>query len=684
MQHRAILATLLMLLFLTACGSQDDSAPASTAVEPADLLLLNGYVYTVDPARSVAQAVAVKDGLVQAVGSDAELRSLQGPDTEVIDLQGRMLLPGLQDSHMHIFGIVEPDVCSLRSQPMKLADMVPYLQECVARYALEAGEWLAVDMWNFAEGNQVSAEYPNLRAALDAVSGDHPIILWGNDGHHGAANSLALATARDAQGNVVGLSAETLAGVFSEYKDLVGVDDTGEPDGGLHEHARGLLSMPPRRDPAKLGVLLPQINEVLASNGITSAQDAALDPAFLVPLRDYEASGRMRFRLQVANRLEPADYRDSLTGAVDIDAMLEELEAIRTSFSDSALIRPRAVKLFADGVLEGNVYADPPALPNSAVLQAYRQPRFRYDPVAGSVDVVGYVDTASPLCEETRANMTRYGDRAAREAFRAEHGFHPGQCTLSYGVMADSEEFMNAYVRRLNEAGFTIHIHAIGDRAVRAAADALAQVTPPDGGNPLRHGMAHLQLVHPDDQKRIGEMGLYLAWTFAWALTNPEYDLTVMPFLDDVTDSGGIYDPEHYAMQNSYPAHSMSEYGAVTIAGSDAPVEDRSPRPFINMAIGVTRQGPDGNVLNAAEALTIHHLIAAYTIDGARHLNQEAATGSIEPGKKADLAVLDRNIVELYESGNAPGIAETRVDLTLFEGEVIYQREPGPGAIVSD
>jgi predicted amidohydrolase YtcJ len=240
--------------------------------------------------------------------------------------------------------------------------------------------------------------------------------------------------------------------------------------------------------------------------------------------------------------------------------------------------------------------------------------------------------------------------------------------------MADSADFMKAYARRLHEAGFTIHIHAIGDRAVRAAADALEQITPPDRSNPLRHGMAHLQLVHPADQKRIGQMGLYLAWTFAWALTNPEYDLTVMPFLDDVTDAGGIYDPGHYAMQNSYPARSMAQYGAVTIAGSDAPVDDRSPRPFVNMAIGVTRQGLDGSVLNAGEALDIHQMIAAYTINGARHLNQEATTGSIEPGKKADLAVLDRNIVELYESGHAMGIAETKVDLTLFEGEVIYRR----------
>jgi predicted amidohydrolase YtcJ len=671
--------SLLCSLFITlqACDpnpqiSTPDEGAGSLA---ADLLLTNGYVYTADQQRSVAQAVAVRNGEILAVGSSEEVAAYAGPETQTIDLAGRMLMPGLHDAHIHVFGIVLPDVCSLESAVLSLAEMVPVLQECIQRYQLAPGEWLAVDMWNFSEGNQTSEQLPNLRAALDAVSTEHPIILWGNDGHHGAVNSAALAEARAPDGEVVGLDAETLRTTFADLREVVGVDARGEPNGALHEHARNIVGSGPRRDPAKLAALLPEINHVLASHGITSVQDAALEPAYLPYLKAFEQDGNLKFRIQVANRLEPADYADPLTGRIDTDAMLAELQSARAMFDgDNSLVRPAAVKIFADGVMEGNPYGDPPTLPNAAMLTPFRQPLFNFDPASDQLTVQGYVDTDSELCVETRARAEQLLEGSAIEAFRAEHGFHPAQCTISTGVYADQLPFVMGYVQRLDEAGFTIHVHAIGDRAVRLAVDALAQVTPADGSNPLRHSLAHLQVVHPDDQQRIGEMGLYLAWTYAWMLTNPPYDMTVIPFQEDITTPAGVYDPGTYYFNNAYPVRSTMQAGAVPVAGSDAPVDARSPRPFINMAIGITRMGEDGGVLNADEALDIHDMIAAYTINGAHALNQENLTGSIVPGKRADFAVLDRNIVELYDSGKALEILETRVDLTVFDGEVIFER----------
>jgi len=677
MRFGNVLCVLLSLVVLSpvSCGSDEEQRAAKVASRPADLLLINGYVYTANPDRTVAEAVAVNDGVISAVGSTVDLRALQGPKTQVIDLAGRMLMPGLQDAHLHLLGMAEPDICTLRDEPMSLQKMVPYLQDCIRRYELQPGDWLAVDRWNCYLGNDVSAGLGSLRAALDAVSTEHPVILWGIDGHHGAVNSRALERARDPSGNQVGLSKQTMGTVFAEYADLVGLDANGDPNGEVNEQARYLMAPPPRRDPAVRGPLLPQVGELLARNGITSVQEAAMEPSFLPYFKTFAESGRMRFRMQAALYLDPFYYRDPLSGEVRLDDMMNDIETLRAGFIDVPLVRLNAAKIYVDGVLEGNPIIDPPTLPNAAVLEAYHQPLYRRDAADGTFKVIGYVDTSSPACQEVRAEAEKYHQASAVRAFRAEQGFHPAQCMISNGVLRDSASFIDRYVRRLDEAGFTIHMHVIGDRAARVAVDALAHVITPGGGNPLRHSLAHLQLVHPDDQKRIGELGLYLAWTYAWAATDPRYDINVMPFLGDVNGPRGMYDPESYWIKNSYPVRRTMEFGAIPVAGSDAPVDDRSPRPFVNMALGLTRRGRDGNVLNAEQAIDIHQMIAAYTINGARALNQEKITGSIEVGKKADLAVLDRNIVDLYESGHADDIAKTQVDMTLFDGQIIYVKD---------
>lgn len=672
---RSLLTVVMGSLVLLGCGAETEQAiePPAAVDSPADMVLLNGYVYTVDADRSIAEAVAVRDGKIIRVGTSQEVSKLQGPETEVVELRGRMLLPGLHDVHLHIFGIVEPDVCSLGSEVHSLEEMVPLLQDCVESYQLPAGEWLAVDMWNFSEGNQASERLPNLRAALDAVSTDHPIILWGNDGHHGAVNSAALALAMDKSGTVVGFSSESLAGVMAEYRDLVGVDANGEPNGEVHEQARSALG-PKRRDPEVLGKLLPEIGQVLASNGLTSVQDAMLTPDFLPALEAFENSGKMRFRLQVSSRLDPLEWEDQETGEVQMDAMLELLEANRRKFQSSELIAATAVKIFIDGVIEGNPLANPPTLPNAAVLAPYKQPQISYDAASQTASIDGYVDTGSEACEEVQGMPGRFNDTAARDGFISRNGFHPAQCVISLGVLRDQEPFIRGYIRRLNDAGFTIHIHVIGDRAVRVGVDALEAVMDPALGNPLRHTMAHLQIIHPDDQLRIGKLGLYLAYTYAWALTGLTYDMTVIPFIDEIKNVEDLYDPNGYYMQNAYPVRSVMEAGAVLAAGSDAPVDDRSPRPFVNMAVGITRSGPEFGVLNENESIDVHQMIAAYTINGARALSQEDRVGSVEVGKRADFAVINQNIVELFEKGEAERIADTLVDLTIFDGEVIYKR----------
>lgn len=664
------------LLMLGGCGSATDSAAttATTDRKTADLVLINGYVYTVDANRTVAEAVAVLDGKIIKVGSSDDVKKLQGPDTRVLDLNGRMLLPGLHDSHMHVFGIVKPDICTLESEPHTLEEMVPVIQDCIRRYNIAPGEWVPVDMWGFSYGNEASERLPNLRTALDAASSEHPIILWGNDGHHGAVNSRALALAKGPDGQVIGLNADTLNGVFSDYRELVGVDAHGEPNGALNEQARGLFGLD-RRESDSLGPLLPQISDELSSLGLTSVQDAALTEDYFPWLDDFEKSGQMNFRLQAVMRLDPLDWQDD-NGRVRLDDMMSQLEADRDYYKNSKLISANAAKIFVDGVIEGDPLANPPTLPNAAVLQAYKQPRINYDPATRTAKIDGYVDTQSEVCQQAQSHMDSFNDVGARDQFISKNGFHPAQCTLSTGVLRDTEPFIDAYVRRLNDAGFTAHMHVIGDRAVRVALDALEAVMDPAEGNPLRHTLAHLQLISPQDQKRIGDLGLYLAYTYAWMLVDLPYDMSVMPFIDQITSVADLYNPDGYYMQNNYPVRSTMAAGAVLLGGSDAPVDARSPRPFFNMARGITRENPDGVVMNPEETVDVYQMIAAYTINGAKDMKHEDQVGSIEVGKRADLAVLDQNIVDLYETGRAIEIANTQVDLTVFDGKVVYQRGP--------
>ncbi|MCW8844975.1 MAG: amidohydrolase family protein, partial [Gammaproteobacteria bacterium] len=182
---------LLAFLWLVAgCQKLPDPAPPA-----ADLVLRNGYVYTADAGRRVVEAIAVQGNRIVAVGRDEDVAGYISAGTRVLDLQGRMVLPGLHDVHIHTLGIVQPDICDIRSQAMSLDQLVAFLRDCLVRYDPPKGAWLAVPQWNFTSGNQPSRDYPNLRAALDAVSEERPIILYGNDGHHGAVNSLALSMA---------------------------------------------------------------------------------------------------------------------------------------------------------------------------------------------------------------------------------------------------------------------------------------------------------------------------------------------------------------------------------------------------------------------------------------------------------------------------------------------------------
>jgi predicted amidohydrolase YtcJ len=226
-------------------------------------------------------------------------------------------------------------------------------------------------------------------------------------------------------------------------------------------------------------------------------------------------------------------------------------------------------------------------------------------------------------------------------------------------------EELRAAVVRLDAEGFQIHIHAIGDRAVRDGLDAIEAARAANGMSDGRHHLAHLQIVHPDDVPRFAPLGVVANAQPLWACHDPQMDELTEPFLRD----------ERLGWM--YPFGSLARAGARLAFGSDWPVS--SPDPLAEIHVAVNRRMAPGYAYGAPgedepllpeEALDLERSLAAATLGSAyvNHLDDE--TGSIEVGKAADLVVLSQ---DLFAVG-PEAIGETRADLTLVDGSVVFER----------
>lgn len=641
---------------------------------PADLVLTGGKIYTVDKLRSTAEALAVRDKKIIFVGSATDAKQWIGPQTTVEQLGGRLVLPGLFDSHIHPIGIIPVKACDLDSREKTLRELSVFVRGCVDRFKVPEGGWLNVHQWNFSDGNQPGAEYQTLREALDEASKTVAIQLLGNDGHHGAFNSVGLARARNAAGGVVGLSKSTLAKDFGAYTKFIGVDADGNPNGAVNEDARGLVQAPDILG-AEFDASMKaraQLPRLLNAAGITGVMDALVAPRVFDLYDALEREGALTVRATLAQFYDPEQIKTA-DGKVDYDRMLNDAQRIRAKYASDPLIRADVVKLFGDGVMEGNPYATPPTLPNTLALNPYKQPLFGKDG-QGKLTVTGYVDTDSNVCKEVRSNELKYAKPKAVAEFTAANHFHPGQCTISYGQLQHDPAVIKEFIKRFHLAGFALHVHVISDGTLKTVLDAIEAARAADGISTQLDGLAHVQLAQPSDVARIGKDHLYVAFTYSWANAEPEYDMTVVPFIDKVIGNSfaALHAPNGYYERNVYPFKSVKDAGGILVAGSDAPVNTRDPQPFVNMALAVTRRIPGQKPQNIGQAVSIGDVIDAYTINGARFLHREQVAGSLEVGKSADFISLDQDILQLAASGHAEDIARTHVLATWFQGKKVY------------
>src|SRR6516162_7656206 len=552
---------------------------------PADLVLTGGAVYTVDAARTWAQAVAIRGGRIAAVGTDAEMRPHVGNSTEVVNLRGRMVLPGFQDAHVHASGGgLERNQCDLA----ELHGRAEYLA-AIRAYAGQHPEaaWITGGGWSM---DVFPGGVPS-KDELDAAVPGRPVFLSNRD-HHGAwVNSRALA----------------LAGVDATTPDppdgRIERTAAGEPQGTLHEGAMNLVQrvVPPVTLAEQVaGILEGQRH--LHSLGVTAWQEAIVGEYAVMPdcFDAYrEADGRGLLTARVTGAL----WWRRATGPSQLDHLAE-----RRSVAGQGRFRATSVKIMQDGVCESF----------------------------------------------TAAMLSPYLDR---------HGHETG----GRGTSFFAPEVLNEAVTAIDALGFGVHIHAIGDRAVREALDAIAAARAANGTNDGRHHIAHLQVIHPDDVPRFADLGVLANCQALWASNEPQMTELTLPFLG----------PERSAWQ--YPFGSLAASGAQLCFGSDWPVS--SPNPMWQMHTAVNRitspeypfRGPETDTpFLPGERIGLPAAIAAFTIGSAYVNHDERDAGTIEAGKRGDLVVLDRNLF----TQPAAEIAHAEVDLTLVDGTVVHTR-PG-------
>jgi len=549
-----------MLLQATACTRVGGSG--------ADIVFRNGGVYTVDAERSWAEAVAVDDGELVYVGGNTGVAPFIGSATEVIDLAGRMLLPGLQDSHVHpVLGAVLERLCRLDD-----ADTREEVLEAAARCAATTS-----DRWVLGFGWRSSIYLPGIdphKADLDRIVPDRPAVLIAKDMHTFWLNSRALER--------VGITRETSSPAGGE---IVRDRATGEPTGALRDLAVApVLAVMPRPGLIESLRLVHRTIRQMNRHGYTSFMEARLEDSRMAwAYRVLELLGSLDARVSMAVLLDPRKGR----------SQLEEIVSIRDRFSTQRL-EARIVKIFVDG--------------GTSVRSAASAPY-----ASGAPGAAPYLD-------------------------------------------ADS---LSRYVAEVDDEGFAVHLHTLGDRATRMALDAIAATRRAEPPSTNRHAITHLVYPNPDDIGRFDELDVIANISPYWAFPN-EWSASFPPVLGAERVSW------------MYPFRSLADEGALLTAGSDYPFTPLNP--FLAIEAGMTRRAPHGPVsepLVPEQALTLAQLIDAYTINAAYQLHHEDMTGSIEVGKAADVVMLDRNLFEV----RAEDISETTVLLTLLAGEAVYRAD---------
>jgi predicted amidohydrolase YtcJ len=551
---------LILNLFLTAI------IPAHLYAQIfADTVLLHGKVWTENLQQPEAEAVAILGNRIVSVGSSADMQKFAGPVTKVIDLAGKRVVPGFNDSHVHlIFG-----GAGLASVQLRDAASQAELRERLAAFARTQpkGVWILHGEWDHERWTPAKIPTHQL---IDDVTLDNPVFVERLDGHMALANSLAM----------------KLAGITKNTKDVPGGvivrDPQGNPTGIFKDASQSLIAkiIPPANQ-QQLRIAIEAAEKYATENGVTSIQDVSAEPETVRAYEQLFHEGKLQVRI---SGHQPLNTWKRLAAP-----------GIMANFGNDTL-HIGALKAFADGSL-GSTTA------------------WFFKP---------YLDA-------------------------------PNTSGIASDDLSKPAE-MYANIRDADRAGLQIAIHAIGDRANNTILNFLERVEKENGPRDRRFRIEHAQHLLKTDIPRFASLQVIAS---------------MQPYhaIDDGRWAAKRLDPER--LKTTYAFRSLLDTGATLAFGSDWPVAPMVP--LIGIYAAVTRRtlddkNPTGWI--PEQKITVAEALHAYTIGSAFAEHEESLKGSIAPGKLADLVVLTEDIFQI----DPTEIENTRVQMTIFDGKVIYIR----------
>ena len=553
------------------------------AAEP-DLILHGGKILTVDQAFSIREAVSISGGKIVATGSSADLLKTRGSKTEVIDVQGKMILPGLMDSHSHPADAAMVEFDHPIPEMETIADVLAYIRDRAR--AVPAGSWIEVRQVFITRLKE--QRYPT-RAELDAAAPQHPVIF-------ATGPDCALNTRAMKESGIDRNFQVTDGGSGFAEKDA-----NGEPTGILRNASRYVKVSSERRRATdddrrnRLKELLADYNSV----GLTSVCDRNASPGNIEIYKSLRDRNELNVRLNLSHQMA------GIGPLADIEQRIRDVAQHELFKNQDDLLRIIGIKMFLDGgMLTGSAFMREPW--GVSEIYSIKDPAYR-------------------------------------------------------GVRFIPHDRLVPMVRAAITSGLQFTAHSVGDGAVHALLDAYTEINKETPVRNVTACISHSNFMSREAVETAAKLGVVMDIQPAWL------------YLDGRTlEKQFGYDRLRYFQ----PLKTIFDLGATVGGGSDHMQKIGSFRsinfynPFFGLQTAITRRAKNfDRPLHDEEALSREQAIRFYTINNAKVLRREQKLGSLEPGKLADLIVIDTDILTCAPEK----IRDTKVLRTYLAGELVFK-----------